>query len=95
MYLIFKKILKKLSGPILVLGSRTLDPGRYCKEMNEKLSLVFPYNIEIKPPEDETHRVSWKSQLEEDMKLIKSQDNRNRIMEVLGANDLDCDDLHA
>lgn len=77
----------------MVLGSRTLDPGSDCQEMDEKLSLVFPYNIEIKPPEDETHLVSWKCQLEEDMKLIKSQDNRNRIMEVLAANDLDCDDL--
>ncbi|CAL5337565.1 unnamed protein product [Camellia sinensis] len=44
-------------------------------------------------PEDETHLVSWKSQLEEDMKMIQYQDNKNHIIEVLAANDLDCDDL--
>lgn len=93
MYVIFQKMLKNLTGPILVLGSRTLNPGADFKEMDEKLSLVFPYNIEIKPPEDETHLLSWKSQLEEDMKLIQCQDNRNHVMEVLAANDLDCDDL--
>ncbi|XP_028071575.1 uncharacterized protein LOC114273938 [Camellia sinensis] len=44
-------------------------------------------------PEDETHLVSWKSQLEEDMKMIQYQDNKNHIIEVLAANDLDCHDL--
>ena len=43
--------------------------------------------------EDETHLVSWKSQLEEDMKMIQYQDNKNHIIEVLAANDLDWDDL--
>ncbi|XP_058100193.1 uncharacterized protein LOC131245038 [Magnolia sinica] len=92
-YTLFQKMLKKLSGPVLILGSRMLDPGNDYGEVDEKLSLLFPYNIEIKPPEDETHLVSWKSQLEEDMKMIQFQDNRNHITEVLAANDLDCDDL--
>ncbi|KAL6971985.1 hypothetical protein U1Q18_031668 [Sarracenia purpurea var. burkii] len=61
--------------------------------MEERLALLFPYDIEIKPPEDETHLVSWKSQLEEDMKVIQFQDNKNHIAEVLAANDLECDDL--
>ncbi|URE23663.1 AAA-type ATPase family protein [Musa troglodytarum] len=50
-------------------------------------------NMEIKPPEDENHLVSWKSQLEKDTKTIQIQDNRNHITEVLAANDLECDDL--
>lgn len=62
-------------------------------EVDEKLSLLFPYNIEIRPPEDENHLVSWKAQLEEDMKKIQIQDNKNHIAEVLAANDLECDDL--
>ncbi|KAM0944450.1 putative microtubule-severing ATPase [Dioscorea sansibarensis] len=61
--------------------------------MDEKIYVLFPYNIEIKPPEDDTHLVSWKSRLEEDMKMIKIKDNRNHIMEVLAANDIECDDL--
>ncbi|KAK1276092.1 Katanin p60 ATPase-containing subunit A1 [Acorus gramineus] len=92
-YSLFQKMLKKLSGPVLILGSRIPDPDDDCGEVDERLSLLFPYNIEIRPPEDETHLVSWKSQLEEDMKMIQYQDNRIHITEVLAANDLDCDDL--
>ncbi|KAA8520892.1 hypothetical protein F0562_011565 [Nyssa sinensis] len=93
MYILFQKMLKKLSGSVLILGSRILDPGNDYREVDERLTSLFPYNIEIKPPKDETHLVSWKSQLEEDMKMIQFQDNRNHIIEVLSANDLDCDDL--
>ncbi|KAG9132896.1 hypothetical protein Leryth_014838 [Lithospermum erythrorhizon] len=92
-YVFFQKMLKKLSGSVLILGSRILDQGEDYREVDERLSSVFPYNVEIKPPADETHLVSWKSQLEEDMKMIQYQDNRNHIIEVLAANDLDCDDL--
>ncbi|XP_068644815.1 uncharacterized protein [Aristolochia californica] len=92
-YNMFQKMLQKLSGPVLILGSRMLDTGNDYKEVDERLTLLFPYNIEIKPPEDESHLVSWKSQLEEDMKMIQYQDNRNHISEVLAANDLDSDDL--
>ncbi|XP_073226139.1 uncharacterized protein [Cicer arietinum] len=92
-YNMFQKMLKKLSGPILILGSRVLDSGKEFEEIDEKLTLLFPYDIEIRPPEDESRLVSWKSQLEEDMKMIQVQDNKNHITEVLAANDLDCDDL--
>ncbi|KAK6158302.1 hypothetical protein DH2020_005616 [Rehmannia glutinosa] len=92
-YILFQKMLKKLSGCILILGSRVVYPENDYREVDEKISSVFPYNIEIRPPEDENHLVSWKSQLEEDMKMIQYQDNRNHISEVLAANDLDCQDL--
>ncbi|KAJ7952236.1 P-loop containing nucleoside triphosphate hydrolases superfamily protein [Quillaja saponaria] len=92
-YNLFQKMLKKLSGSVLILGSRILDPGNDYREVDERLASLFPYNIEIRPPEDESHLVSWKSQLEKDMKMIQVQDNKNHIMEVLAANDLDCDDL--
>ncbi|ESW32115.1 hypothetical protein PHAVU_002G294200 [Phaseolus vulgaris] len=92
-YYLFQKMLKKLSGPILILGSRVIDCGNDYEEVNEKLDSLFPYTVEVRPPEDESRLVSWKSQLEEDMKMIQVQDNRNHIMEVLAANDLDSDDL--
>lgn len=92
-YVLFQKMLKKLSGAVLILGSRIVDPGNDYREIDERLSSVFPYNLEIKPPEEETHLVSWKTQLEEDMKMIQFQDNRNHIMEVLSANDIECEDL--
>ncbi|GFZ01471.1 P-loop containing nucleoside triphosphate hydrolases superfamily protein [Actinidia rufa] len=80
-------------GPVLIVGSRIVDMGTEYKEVDERLTALFPYNIEIRAPEDENHLVSWKTQLDEDMKLIQYQDNRNHIIEVLAANDLDCDDL--
>lgn len=89
----FQKMLKKLAGPVLILGSRIIDAQNDINELDEQLSSVFPYNIEIKPPEDETRLVSWQTQLEEDMKMIQYQDTKNHIVEVLAANDIDCDDL--
>lgn len=88
----FNKFLNKLSGSVLILGSR-MDLENGCREVDERLTLLFPYNIVIRPPEDETHLDSWKAQLKEDMKLIQFQDNKNHIAEVLAANDLECDDL--
>lgn len=92
-YNLFQKMLKKLSGSVLVLGSRGIDPDNDYRDVDERLTAIFPYNIEIRPPEEESHRVNWKSQLEEDMRMIQVQDNKNHIMEVLSSNDLDCDDL--
>lgn len=86
-------MLRKLTGSVLILGSRMLESGSDYRDVDEKLALLFPYNIHIKPPEDETNMVSWRSQLEEDMKMIQFQDNRNHITEVLTANDIECDDL--
>ncbi|CAN0910417.1 Outer mitochondrial transmembrane helix translocase [Linum grandiflorum] len=73
--------------------SRSVDLENDSREPDETLTLLFPYNIEIKPPEDANQHLNWKSQLEEDMKMMQVQDNRNHIMEVLSSNDLDCDDL--
>ncbi|KAL4362306.1 hypothetical protein GQ457_04G013340 [Hibiscus cannabinus] len=92
-YNLFQKMLNKLSGPILILGSRMLDPEDEYNEVDERLEVLFPYNIEIKPPEDEIRLNSWKIKLAEDMKMLQIQDNRNHIAEVLAANDLECDDL--
>lgn len=92
-YNLFHKMLKKLSGSVLILGSRMLAPDSDCREVDERLTFVFPYNIEIRPPEDETNLVGWKAQLEEDMKTLQFQDNKNHVAEVLAANDLECDDL--
>ncbi|KAM1636922.1 hypothetical protein ACFX1X_015033 [Malus domestica] len=92
-YNLFQKMLKKLSGAVLILGSRIVDLSGDNREAEERLTALFPYNIEIRPPENESRLVSRKTQLEEDMRMIQVQDNKNHIMEVLSANDLDCDDL--
>lgn len=92
-YNLFQKMIKKLPASVLILGSRIVDLSNDQREVDGRVTALFPYNIEIRPPEDENHLVSWKSQLEEDMKMMQAKDNRNHIMEVLSANDLDCDDL--
>ncbi|XP_074381107.1 uncharacterized protein LOC141721865 isoform X2 [Apium graveolens] len=94
LYNLFDKMLKKLSGPVLLLGSRMLESEDDTREIDERLTYLFPYTIEIKPPEDEGRLLSWKTQLEEDLKTIQAQDNKNHISEVLAANDLECDDLN-
>ncbi|XP_022922147.1 ribosome biogenesis ATPase RIX7-like isoform X1 [Cucurbita moschata] len=93
MYNLFHKFLNKLSGSILVLGSRLVDVENDCGDVDNRLTSLFRYSVEIRPPEDENHLVSWKAQLAEDMKMIQFQDNKNHIAEVLAANDLECDDL--
>ncbi|KAJ9549926.1 hypothetical protein OSB04_022469 [Centaurea solstitialis] len=93
LYSLFQKMLKKITGPVLILGSQVVDSDKDYREVDEKITSVFPYIIEVKPPQEANHLVSWKSQLEEDMKMMQFQDNRNHISEVLAANDLDCDDL--
>lgn len=94
LYSLFQRLLKKLSGSVLILGSHILDSEDYCTEVDEKLTALFPYTVGIKPPEDETSLSSWKAQLEEDMKVLQIQDNRNHIAEVLASNDIECDDLN-
>uniref|UniRef100_A0A7N0RBR6 AAA+ ATPase domain-containing protein n=1 Tax=Kalanchoe fedtschenkoi TaxID=63787 RepID=A0A7N0RBR6_KALFE len=92
-YKLFDKVLNKLTGQILVLGSQLVGSDSEYLESNARLETLFPYNIDISPPADENHLVNWKAQMEEDIKTIQIQDNKNHIMEVLAANDLECDEL--
>lgn len=79
---------------MLILGSQVFYAEDDCSEVDEKLTMLFPYNIVIKPPQDETNLKSWKTTLkEEDMENVLFRDSRNHIAEVLAANDIDCDDL--
>lgn len=92
---LLQRMINKLSGSVLILGSQISNLEYDCKELDERVARLFPYNIEIKVPEDETHLGNWKGQLEEDMKIIQFQDTRNHIAEVLAENDIDCDDLNS
>ncbi|GJS26014.1 hypothetical protein Tco_0486634 [Tanacetum coccineum] len=64
---LFQKMLKKISGPILILGSRVADFDKDYNLVDERVTTVFPYTIDIKPPEEENHLVNWKNQLQEDV----------------------------
>ena len=88
----FQKMLDKLSGSVLILGSYTWDVDE-DDEGDQRETQLFPYVIEVQEPDDEAHRVSWDAQLEEEKTTIEFQEKKNQIAEVLAANDLDCDDL--
>lgn len=94
-YTLFQKLVTKISGPVLILGSRMLEEGDDFdyRNLDEKIRVLFPYNIDIKPPKDESNLESWKCQLKLDTKMIQIRDNRNRITEVLAENNIECDDL--
>lgn len=92
-YSMFQKMLGKLSGQVLILGSRLLNSDAEYNDVDDRVSGLFPYHVDIKPPQEEIHLNGWKTQMEEEAKKIQIQDNRNHIIEVLSANDLDCDDL--
>ncbi|KAL9237360.1 hypothetical protein vseg_011918 [Gypsophila vaccaria] len=93
LYNLFSKLLTRLSGSVVVLGSRMSDAKSELEEVDERLTKLFPYSIDVKAPEDEAHLGNWNAKLDEDMKMIQFQDTRNHIAEVLAANDLVCSDL--
>ncbi|KAL1556866.1 peroxisomal biogenesis factor 6-like [Salvia divinorum] len=93
LYIMFQKMLKKLSGSVVILGSRIVDQEDDYRSVDEKIYSLFPYNVEIRPPTDDNNGVSWKAKLEEDIKKFQYQDNKNHISEVLASNDIACDDL--
>ncbi|KAI9105143.1 hypothetical protein K1719_022672 [Acacia pycnantha] len=109
LYNLFHETLEKLSGPILILGSKitevedeSLPNGWlpcYIQEVNaesdERLTALFPYKIKIKAPKDEKNLQKWKKQLKENNKTIQSQDNQNHIAKVLAAINVECTDLNS
>lgn len=78
---------------MLILGSRVVRTLNNKDQINEPLASVFSYKIEVRPPEDETMLLIWKTQLDMDMKRIQCQDLKNQLFEVLAQNDIECDDL--
>ncbi|KAH0859742.1 LOW QUALITY PROTEIN: hypothetical protein HID58_088003 [Brassica napus] len=71
-----KILFNKISGPVLILGSR------YLKMISNKLLACFLYNIEIRPPLDKSQLLSWNNRLEDDMKIVQS-DTIDRIKECV------------
>ncbi|KAE8815669.1 Spastin [Hordeum vulgare] len=90
---LFKKMLSKLSGRVLIIGSYFLESDEDSDDVDEVVSDIFPCVLETKPPKEEADLVKWKTQIEEDTKKTKGQIFTNMIAEVLSANSLICDDL--
>ncbi|KAK7279886.1 hypothetical protein RJT34_24945 [Clitoria ternatea] len=91
---LFQKLVNKLSGSVLILGSLVFDSEDDCSDIDEELTMLFPSNIMIKPPQDEAYLKIWKTKLKEDTESFQLRDSRNHIAEVLAAEDIDCDGLN-
>lgn len=89
----FKKMLSKLSGKVLIIGSHFLESDEDSYYVDEDVSDLFPFILETKPPTEATQLVKWKTQMEEDTKNTQGQILTNVVAEALSANSLECDDL--
>ncbi|KAL0744391.1 hypothetical protein Bca4012_085904 [Brassica carinata] len=83
-YKFFLILLNKISGPVLILGSKVLVPEDDIQQVGERVSALFPCNIEIRPHEDESHLLSWKNRLEEDTKMV--QLTRTKVSSLINLN---------
>lgn len=89
----FKKMLSKLSGKVLIIGSHYLGSDEDSYYVDDDVSDLFPFILETKPPTEDTLLVKWKTQMEEDTKKTQSQILTDLVAEALSANSLECDDL--
>ncbi|KAF0923502.1 hypothetical protein E2562_006389, partial [Oryza meyeriana var. granulata] len=92
-YCMFQKMLKKLSGRIIVIGSQFLVSDEDRDHVEESVCALFPCILETKPPKEKTLLEKWKTQMEEDSNNDTNRMIRNYIAEVLSENSLECEDL--
>ncbi|KAF8779201.1 hypothetical protein HU200_002878 [Digitaria exilis] len=91
-YSMFQKMLNKLSGRVLIIGSYLLT-GDTDNYVDKDVSDLFPYILETKPPKEKAQYEKWKTQMETDAAKIKTDIFIKLITDVLSANKLECDDL--
>ncbi|KAL6842582.1 hypothetical protein ACP4OV_027426 [Aristida adscensionis] len=92
-YSMFKKMLKKLSGRVLVIGSSFLNADQDSDDVEECVSDLFPYVLLTKPPKEKADLDKWTTQMQDDMKKKDTQEFTNCVTEVFLANNLECDGL--
>uniref|UniRef100_A0A0D9V331 AAA+ ATPase domain-containing protein n=1 Tax=Leersia perrieri TaxID=77586 RepID=A0A0D9V331_9ORYZ len=92
-YCMFQKMLNKLSGRVVVIGSQFLDSDQDRDDIDEPVCALFPCILETKPPKEKELLEKWKTQMEEDSKNTHNQLVQSYIAEVLSENSLECEDL--
>jgi hypothetical protein len=92
-YDLFKKMLSKLSGRVLLVGSHFLTADEDSGDVDEEVTELFPYILETKPPKEEAHLEKWKTQMENDVAKSLKESFITRTAGVLSAYNLECDDL--
>ncbi|TKW15475.1 hypothetical protein SEVIR_5G239100v4 [Setaria viridis] len=92
-YDLFKKMLNKLSGRVLVIGSHFLTADEDSGDVDEEVTELFPYILETKPPKEESHLEKWKTQMENDVAKAQEESFVTHTAGVLSAYNLECGDL--
>jgi hypothetical protein len=88
-----RKLLNKLSGRVLIIGSQFLDGDEDIDDVDKDVRDLFPYILQTKPPKEEARFQKWKTQMETDLAKARTDLFVKLVTEVLSANRLDCDDL--
>lgn len=91
-YSMFQKMLNKLPGRVLIIGSHFLTGGNDTS-VRKDVSDLFPYILETKAPKGKAEYEKWKTQMETDAAKIKTDTFVKLVTDVLSANRLECEDL--
>jgi SpoVK/Ycf46/Vps4 family AAA+-type ATPase len=62
-------------------------------KVSKMLVKLFPTKIHLQQPQEEPHLADWNRQLEQDTELLKAEANRQQLRMVMGASNVECDDL--
>ena len=92
-YSLFKKMLNKLSGRFLVIGSHFLGADEDSSDVDVDVTELFPYILETKPPKEEAHLQTWKTQMDNDIAKAVNEAFVAHTEGVLSAYNLECGDL--
>uniref|UniRef100_A0ACD5YM95 Uncharacterized protein n=1 Tax=Avena sativa TaxID=4498 RepID=A0ACD5YM95_AVESA len=85
------------SQAILDLALQDLDRGHdKNKEMSKAmrhLTKIFPNKVTIQPPQDEVELSRWNQMLDQDVEILKANENTLKIRSFLTRQGLECTDL--
>ncbi|CAL4975209.1 unnamed protein product [Urochloa decumbens] len=90
---LFKKMLSKFSGRVLIIGSHFLNGDQDSGDVGESVKELFPYILETKAPKEEAHLQKWKTQMESDFKKVKDEKFKTQAEGILAAKNVECGDL--
>ncbi|KAG0564340.1 hypothetical protein M758_8G098200 [Ceratodon purpureus] len=75
------------------LASRMEDYKGDGPKASKMLVKLFPTKIHLQQPQEENLLADWNRQLEQDTEKLKAEANRQQLRMVMGASNVECDDL--
>ena len=57
----------------MVIGSHFLGADEDSSDVDEDVTELFPYILETKPPKEEAHLQTWKTQMENDIAKVVNE----------------------